>query len=238
MRFDRVSPVLRVSDYPRARAFYRDVLGFAVVEEHGEPPCFGTLVRDAVVLLLDARNGPPQRGAGWHACFDVIGLARVRAQLLAAGVESLDTHASAPAMLELADPDGNRLCLRAAPEAFNVIRHHHVLAVHDLERTRRWYETVLGCTSEDIDPGNWVLLRARGVTFMVGHCPDAIAPAALGDHNYFAYLVVDDLDAFERRARELDAEFIKLARDEPWGMRELGLRTVDGHRIMIGQPIV
>jgi predicted enzyme related to lactoylglutathione lyase len=191
-------------------------------------------------LVLDARNGGLPSGGGWHAYFDVVGLERVRAQLLAAGVELIvDTHASAPAMLELADPDGNRLCLGAAPGAcFNVVRHHHVLAVHDLERTRRWYETVLGCTSEDIDPGNWVLLRACGVTFMVGHCPDAVPPAELGDHNYFAYLVVDDVDAFERRARELDADFIKLARDEPWGMRELGLRTVDGHRIMIGQPIV
>ena len=25
--------------------------------------------------------------------------------------------------------------------------------------------------------------------------------------------------------------------DKPWGMREFGIRTPDGHRIMIGQPI-
>ena len=25
-------------------------------------------------------------------------------------------------------------------------------------------------------------------------------------------------------------------RDEPWGMREFGLRTADGHRLMIGSP--
>jgi hypothetical protein len=28
---------------------------------------------------------------------------------------------------------------------------------------------------------------------------------------------------------------IKAIKDEPWGMREFGLRTVDGHRIMVGQ---
>jgi hypothetical protein len=30
---------------------------------------------------------------------------------------------------------------------------------------------------------------------------------------------------------------IKPLRDEPWGMRELGIRTVDGHRIMFGTPV-
>lgn len=33
------------------------------------------------------------------------------------------------------------------------------------------------------------------------------------------------------------AEFVKPLRDEPWGMREFGLRTADGHRIMIGQEM-
>lgn len=28
------------------------------------------------------------------------------------------------------------------------------------------------------------------------------------------------------------------ARDEPWGMREFGVRTIDGHRMMFGQEMV
>ena len=32
------------------------------------------------------------------------------------------------------------------------------------------------------------------------------------------------------------AEIIKPLRDEPWRMREFGLRTVDGHRIIFGSP--
>jgi hypothetical protein len=35
---------------------------------------------------------------------------------------------------------------------------------------------------------------------------------------------------------ERDGELIKELRDEPWGMREFGVRTVDGHRIMFGWP--
>ena len=37
--------------------------------------------------------------------------------------------------------------------------------------------------------------------------------------------------------RAAGGEVTKSLRDEPWGMREFGLRTVDGHRLMIGSPI-
>jgi len=33
------------------------------------------------------------------------------------------------------------------------------------------------------------------------------------------------------------AEFIQTLSDKPWGMREFGVRTVDGHRIMFGQEL-
>lgn len=112
---------------------------------------------------------------------------------------------------------------------------HYVLAVHDLQRSRDWYERVLGCTTEVVDEGNWLFFSRDGVTFMCGQCPDAIDPQDLGDHQYFAYLVVDDLSAFHQRARDADAQICKQPTDEPWGMREMGLRTIDGHRIMLAQ---
>ena len=33
------------------------------------------------------------------------------------------------------------------------------------------------------------------------------------------------------------AELVKKLRDEPWDMREFGIRTVDGHRIAIGREL-
>jgi uncharacterized glyoxalase superfamily protein PhnB len=33
------------------------------------------------------------------------------------------------------------------------------------------------------------------------------------------------------------AEIVKPLRTEPWGMREFGLRTADGHRIMVGHEV-
>ena len=32
-------------------------------------------------------------------------------------------------------------------------------------------------------------------------------------------------------------EFIKQLTDESWGMREFGIKTIDGHRMMFGQDL-
>ncbi len=72
---------------------------------------------------------------------------------------------------------------------------------------------------------------------MAGHCPDSIPARDLGDHSYFAYLVLEDASAFYSEVVANNAEVIKSLRDEPWGMREFGVRTNDGHRIMFGQDI-
>lgn len=118
-----------------------------------------------------------------------------------------------------------------------IISNHYVLAVHDLARTRDWYERVLGCSAEEVDPGNWVFLARDGVTFMCGRCPEAIPAGDLGDHSYFAYLVVDDVDAWHERVVEQGAEVLKAPRDEPWAMREMALRTCDGHRMMVASKL-
>jgi uncharacterized glyoxalase superfamily protein PhnB len=68
-----------------------------------------------------------------------------------------------------------------------------------------------------------------------GHCPEAIPPAELGDHSYFAYFRVDDVDDYHANVTARGVEIVKTLRDEPWGMREFGIRTIDGHRIMIGR---
>jgi uncharacterized glyoxalase superfamily protein PhnB len=119
----------------------------------------------------------------------------------------------------------------------HIIGSDPVLAVHDLDVSAVWYRDVLGCDLVDVDPGNWRFCRAGNVTFMLGRCPDVPAARELGDHSYVAYLRVEDVDDFHRRAVAAGAEVLKPPRDEPWGRRELGLRSPDGHRFMLGQPI-
>jgi uncharacterized glyoxalase superfamily protein PhnB len=114
---------------------------------------------------------------------------------------------------------------------------HPVLAVHDLDRSGAWYRDVLGCELTDPDPGNWRFCRAGEVIFMLGRCPDVPAASELGDHSYIAYLHIDDVDGFYAHAVAVGAEVLKAPRDEPWGMREIALRSPDGHRFMLGHPV-
>jgi uncharacterized glyoxalase superfamily protein PhnB len=118
-----------------------------------------------------------------------------------------------------------------------ITNHVYVLAVPDLARSGEFYRDVLGFEVREMGDDGWRLFVKDGCRIMAGECPDALPPADLGDHSYFGYLVVDDADVYHLRATLAGAEVTKPLRDEPWGMREFGLRTADGHRLMIASPV-
>lgn len=112
-----------------------------------------------------------------------------------------------------------------------------VLAVPDLIRSAAYYRDVLGCDIQEMGDPGWRFYVRDSCRIMAGECRDAMPVADTGDHSYFAYLVVDDADAFLARVKTAGADICKPIATEPWGMREFGVRTVDGHRMMIGQDI-
>ena len=238
-RMSRSTPVLRTSDYSRARTFYADRLGFECIEEGGEPARFGIFKRDDAFVMIDGWGAPGQPHSGWDAYIHVRRLDEWRAAFANAGVECPQIETKAYGMREFVvrDPDGNAICFGedAQPEVY-ARRASYVLAVHDLDATQQWYEQTLGCTSEQIDPNNWVFMKLGNVTFMAGRCPDAMPAHDLGDHSYLGYVTVDDVNSLFERVERAGADLLKPLRDEPWGMREFGLRTVDGHRFMFGEP--
>lgn len=117
-------------------------------------------------------------------------------------------------------------------------RARYVIAVPDLERSARYYHDVLGFGVREIGDPGWRVYERDGCLIMAGECPDALAPAELGDHSYFAYLEVDDIDRLHAAVMAKGATVTKPLRHEPWGMTEFGIRTIDGHRIMFGCPTV
>ena len=119
----------------------------------------------------------------------------------------------------------------------NVGRTMFVLAVPDLQASAHFYQDSLGFEVHEIGDDGWRMFKRDECRIMAGHCPDAIPPMQLGDHNYFAYIVVDDANSYAQELKEKGVKFVKQIKDEPWGMREFGIRTVDGHRILFGQDI-
>jgi uncharacterized glyoxalase superfamily protein PhnB len=113
-----------------------------------------------------------------------------------------------------------------------------VLAVHDLDVSRRYYIDVLGFTEDPIDADGWTFLTKDSFRVMLGECPNEKAAGELGDHSYFAYWNVDDVDQFYKDLVARGALVTSEPTDKPWGLREFGLRTPDGHRITCGTSIV
>lgn len=124
--------------------------------------------------------------------------------------------------------------------AFTITHSSFVIAVPDLMRSAAFYRDVLGFTVEEIGDPGWRLYRRGPCVIMAGECRDALPPADLGDHSYFAYLTVlgiDSYHAFIKSNAGQQKVLLGAPTDKPWKMREFPIRTVDGHRIMIGQPI-
>jgi catechol 2,3-dioxygenase-like lactoylglutathione lyase family enzyme len=118
-----------------------------------------------------------------------------------------------------------------------ITKHSFVIAVPDLQKSSAFYRDVLGFAIVPIaDPG-WLFYRNGDCMIMAGECRDALPPSQLGDHSYFAYLQIKDVDALYDSVRGAGVVICKTLRDEPWQMREFGLITGDGHRIMFAAPI-
>jgi catechol 2,3-dioxygenase-like lactoylglutathione lyase family enzyme len=109
-----------------------------------------------------------------------------------------------------------------------------VLAVPDMQKTAAYFHDVLGFRVLWDEASDWRLVERDAVRIMLGHCPNDVRPADIGSHNWFGYVNVDDVDALhaELAARGADC---KPPFDQHYGMRELVVTTIDGHRIVFGE---
>jgi uncharacterized glyoxalase superfamily protein PhnB len=118
-----------------------------------------------------------------------------------------------------------------------ILKHHYVLAVHDAEASARFFCEVLGFARHPVGDDGWRFVERDGFMIMLGSCPGTPPAREIGDHSYFAYFSVDDVDGYFANMQNRGVDFLSHPADKPWGMREFGLRTPDGHRIMIGQEL-
>jgi hypothetical protein len=114
-----------------------------------------------------------------------------------------------------------------------ILQNHYVLAVHDLRGSSVFFEQLgFKVISE---PEGWVFVERDHCMIMLGECPDAIHPTKLGDHSYFGYLRVDDVDSYYEDLRRKGIQILSPIETKPWKMREFSVVSPEGHRMMIGQ---
>lgn len=126
---------------------------------------------------------------------------------------------------------------RPMPQAPSIRPYAFVLAVPDLARNTAYFKEALGFKVEWPEGTGWQLVSRGTVRILLGHCPAATPPSATGDHSYFGYLHVDDVDALHAEFVQRGALILQPPADQPHGMREFLVATPDGHRLMMGQDL-
>jgi uncharacterized glyoxalase superfamily protein PhnB len=99
-----------------------------------------------------------------------------------------------------------------------------VLAVNDLETSKRFYLDKLGF-AEDFSVEGWAFLSRGGCHLRLGHCPDAMPMSKAQDHSWFAYLHVRDASGLYEETVKNGVEIWHKLADKPWGMREFAIVT-------------
>jgi len=111
-----------------------------------------------------------------------------------------------------------------------------VLAVNDHRKSADFYREKLGFKL-DLEVEGWFFLSRDNFKVMLGHCPDEVAATRTGDHSWFAYADMDDVDGLYSEYMAKGVKIIQELVNRPWGTREFSIETPDGHRIMFGQEI-
>jgi catechol 2,3-dioxygenase-like lactoylglutathione lyase family enzyme len=112
-----------------------------------------------------------------------------------------------------------------------------VLAVRNLEVSTRYYTAILGFARDPTDAPGWSFLSKDAFRVMLGECKDALPAGDLGDHSWFAHVLVSGVDAYHDDVAARGGVIISPLATKPWGLREFVVRTPDGHRIVFGQEL-
>lgn len=110
------------------------------------------------------------------------------------------------------------------------------MAVKDLEKSEAYFVEQLGFQVRFRVHG-WVFLSLQSFHVMLGHCEHDFSAEETNNHSYFAYVNCEGIDDLFLAYKERQIDFTQEVADKPWGLREFGVRTPEGHRIMFGEEI-
>lgn len=118
----------------------------------------------------------------------------------------------------------------------NILGTRYVLAVQDVAKSTEFYRNKLSF-KEVWNGDGWVFLKRDSCFIMLGECKEDISAFDTNNHSYFAYIDIEQVDLLYDELIQKDVEIISDIESKPWGQREFGIRTIDGHRIMFGEEL-
>ena len=119
---------------------------------------------------------------------------------------------------------------------FKVVKAQHVLAVNDFNSAVKYFTDKLGFTLDNTI-GGWAFLHLDNFYLMVGDCLGEVPAKETNNHALFAYVNCEGIDELYEQYKERGVQFNQKISNKPWGLREFGVETPEGHRIMFGQEI-
>ena len=119
---------------------------------------------------------------------------------------------------------------------FKVAKTQHVLAVNDFDSSVKYFTEKLGFTLKNTI-GGWAFLHLDEFHLMVGDCQGEVPAKETNNHALFAYVNCEGIDDLYKQYKECGVQFNQAISDKPWGLREFGVETPEGHRIMFGQEL-
>ena len=112
-----------------------------------------------------------------------------------------------------------------------------VLAVQDIARSAQFYTEVLDFREEPVDAKGWRFVSKDSFKLMLGECADEVPASAIGNHSWFARVMVEGLDEYFANVSARGAEVLSRPADRAYGFREFVIRTPDGHRLMFAERL-
>ena len=116
-----------------------------------------------------------------------------------------------------------------------------ILLVADVVKAVAYYEKKLGFKTPRLwgDPPMFAIPRRDGFEVMLNQVAkgDSFRPNASYDGRYDAYFYVADADGLYAEFAANGADIVCPPDDQPYGMRELQVRDLDGHLLALGHDI-
>jgi uncharacterized glyoxalase superfamily protein PhnB len=121
-----------------------------------------------------------------------------------------------------------------------IVRVAPYLLVPDVAAAGDYYEKVLGFSREYLggDPPEFGIYARDGHPIMLRRAPDPgrIVPAERQGGTWDVFCWVEGLDALQAELKDRGADFAYELTIQPYGMREIAVRDLNGYVLGFGEP--